>query len=543
MFSKSGTAGTITIRMYRGLLGDCFLLTHRVGKRSFKALIDCGVLQCIGATKPATEAALNHMQTVAADLKAHTGGKLDLMIATHAHYDHLSGFIVAFDILSQLEIKALWLAWTENLDDPWSNALRQKGVSARTAIKTLLDEAEAAKGGGRADHPLALAADDPRMTALADLMQFYGEIEPVRAPGVLAAAAAGPVDLTKTPRSCEGVIEWLKAKTGAANVRYLEPGEMVEFGVDRSIKAHVLGPPRDIDRLKQMDPKAGAAKEVYLVDPTDSKLIETVLKFQAADPARPVLTDLPFSRRFATTPDQRRTFETYDLYNGLTEDPRATPEERMVLKAEADSRRIDTEWLGSAEALALKVDGDVNNTSLALAFELPDGEVLLFPADAQVGNWLSWRDQTYPKPKDKDGPEGVTVDDLLSRVIFYKVGHHASHNATLREHGLEKMKSPHLAAMIPVVRAVAAEQKSKTNPKGWSMPYPGLFERLNELANKRVLTGDGVRAEEKAAFADSVFGLRYPKRRGDALWVELTYPRDPTARTAPRNTPGNRARP
>ena len=27
--------------------------------------------------------------------------------------------------------------------------------------------------------------------------------------------------------------------------------------------------------------------------------------------------------------------------------------------------------------------------------------------------------------------------DLLHRTIFYKVGHHGSHNATLRERGLE----------------------------------------------------------------------------------------------------------
>ena len=34
-----------------------------------------------------------------------------------------------------------------------------------------------------------------------------------------------------------------------------------------------------------------------------------------------------------------------------------------------------------------------NNTSLVLAIErIADGKVLLFPADAQEGNWLSWHD-------------------------------------------------------------------------------------------------------------------------------------------------------
>ena len=61
-----------------------------------------------------------------------------------------------------------------------------------------------------------------------------------------------------------------------------------------------------------------------------------------------------------------------------------------------------------------------------LAIELvASGKVLLFAADAQTGNWLSW---SAVKFKD-----GAKLDDLLKRTVFYKVGHHASHNATLPE--------------------------------------------------------------------------------------------------------------
>ena len=52
------------------------------------------------------------------------------------------------------------------------------------------------------------------------------------------------------------------------------------------------------------------------------------------------------------------------------------------------------------------------------------GKVLLFAADAQTGNWSSWADVKWDDP-------GVSTDDLLARTVFYKVGHHASHNATL----------------------------------------------------------------------------------------------------------------
>ena len=61
-----------------------------------------------------------------------------------------------------------------------------------------------------------------------------------------------------------------------------------------------------------------------------------------------------------------------------------------------------------ADHLALAWDSHTNNTSLALAIELwRAGPVLLFPGDAQVGNWLSWDDHEYP---------GVTATDLLRRV-------------------------------------------------------------------------------------------------------------------------------
>src|SRR6187431_1373982 len=79
----------ISVRMYRGLLGDCFLLTHEYQGKTFRALIDCGVLQCIGASKPATKSGVGHIGAVVENLKKDTGGVLDLVIGTHEHYDHL----------------------------------------------------------------------------------------------------------------------------------------------------------------------------------------------------------------------------------------------------------------------------------------------------------------------------------------------------------------------------------------------------------------------------------------------------------------------
>ncbi|MFO0840146.1 MAG: hypothetical protein U1D55_16685 [Phycisphaerae bacterium] len=154
-------------------------------------------------------------------------------------------------------------------------------------------------------------------------------------------------------------------------------------------------------------------------------------------------------------------------------------------KHAADWRRIDDDWLGFAGPLALQLDSYTNNTSLVLAFELVRSrKVLLFVGDAQVGNWLSWHD----KPLQVDG-RAVTATDLLKRTVFCKVGHHGSHNATLKDKGLELMTSDERIAFVPVEEKIAHEKK------GWKeMPKNSLMKRLGELTAGRLLQSDEVAA-------------------------------------------------
>ncbi len=113
-----------------------------------------------------------------------------------------------------------------------------------------------------------------------------------------------------------------------------------------------------------------------------------------------------------------------------------------------------------------------------IAIELPGGDVLLFAADAQVGNWLSWQDRSWTV----DG-KTVTGPDLLKNAIFYKVGHHGSHNATLRAQGLEEMARLRVA-MIPVDHAMAVKKR-------WGkMPLDELVTALGQRAKGCVLRVD-----------------------------------------------------
>lgn len=156
--------------------------------------------------------------------------------------------------------------------------------------------------------------------------------------------------------------------------------------------------------------------------------------------------------------------------------------------AEDAWRRIDGDWTRRTADLALQLDSLTNNTSLVLAIErVVDGKVLLFPADAQEGNWLSWHDPKMRWTVNDDGDEReVTAADLLARTVFYKVGHHGSHNATAKGSGLELMGDD-LVAFIPVDRAIALGR----NPKGsWKMPAQALYERLLQKCNGRVVRAD-----------------------------------------------------
>jgi len=190
------------------------------------------------------------------------------------------------------------------------------------------------------------------------------------------------------------------------------------------------------------------------------------------------------------------------------DEPQPVAEERSDKFQEElgnDWRRIDADWLASAASFALKLDQATNNTSLVLAIELGDepgkGDVLLFAADAQVGNWLSWQDLAWQV----DGRK-VTGPDLIARTVLYKVGHHGSHNATLREMGLETMDNLQ-TALVPVDEAFAHDKRH------WPIPLPGLMESLAEKAQTAVARSDkGIAAAPGASLTNI---------KETELWIEV----------------------
>lgn len=523
--------------MYRGILGDCFLVTHVGGGRTRHMLIDCGALQnvqdgggtlvqevidSVGAAKLAEiRNSDDRIRLIAANVRDTVkaeGGRIDRLVVTHEHYDHISGFAVAKDVFEDpaLPIGELWMAWTEDPNDPRAQELHDSFDKGKSAMALI----------GR------IAGTDAG-DELADAVALTNFMGPLRVEG--EQGAAGKMTNRETLR-------FLKEKAGAGAIRYLSPGMVLAPDAGIGFKTYVLGPPRGDARLKKDAPSAGAKSEVYLTSRDEAATVECAARQRlmalAADGQADLKPDVaaawaeeqahaakPFAR-----PHQRPYDPEKDAGKPLAKASAALEAIRARYEdAGAGYRTIDQDLGAAATSLALKMDSDTNNTSLALAFELEGGDVLLFPGDAQVGNWLSWGDQIYPA---SGSESGVTIDDILRRVIFYKVGHHASHNATLKERGLGLMTSPRLTAAIPLVEAVAKIQGPgrKTPDKGWKMPWGELYGELEKRTGGRIVRGDGDRTGEQAAFAKLPVSasLRYDSSPDD-LWVELVFPLSGTA--------------
>lgn len=483
---KSG----VRVRMYRQGQGDCFLLAFpREGgtvNNPVYLLIDCGYMGGSQFSDVAFHDVIDHIAET-------TGGFIDYVAITHEHADHVNGFNRRGGdgnrLFDQITFGQLWLAWTEDGTDDDANNLRDRFNDTLVALALAEDRIAAS------DLDPAFGAD------VAHLLEV--ELGPKADRQALAAtlkaqngAPFGAVDgiTNKT------AIKYLR-DTAQSGPEFLTP-EQDAFAMDGTTGAqvYVLGPPRDEKLLTSLDPQGD--EEFHIG--SNFALSGEAAAFNMAIAGGGGLGDAsPFAKRYATPedevfaqpvtpPDQFTPSEAEELvrdYNATVycEALSGVPQE--------DWRRIDGDWLRAAGAMALRLNHEVNNTSLVLAFALPNtGKVLLFTGDAQRGNWISWSDLEWGGD---DGP--VTAKDLLGRCVFYKCGHHGSHNATLDG----KLDSDHanlswfaqgpfaqdFVAMIPVHSAWAKRKN------GWNHPLPSIHEALMKKARGRVMRNDRARVQ------------------------------------------------
>jgi hypothetical protein len=421
----------VRVRMFRQGLGDCFLLSFPGQAKQTHVLIDCGVLMGTTDSTP-------RMMSVAQSIRETTGGQIDALVVTHQHWDHVSGFLQAQQTFEKFFFKEVWLAWTE---DPADELARNLGERKKLAFQAVTAAArhladQSAFGAGRVAQ---------RLTALLD---FYGERS----------------DIGR--RTTSQAMEWIRARKGT-RLRYFQPGsEPVTLPDVPNVQVFVLGPSRDPLMLRKNNPsrKASEVYELAGLEGSEAGFMAAVNAF-GVDQSN---ARQPFDKWFQINETEAWETDWFVDHYGFENE------------GSDGWRRIEKDWLGIASQLALQLDSHTNNTSLVLAFELsPSGRVLLFPGDAQVGNWLSWAGREW-QVQEGEKIRIVTTRDLLARTVLYKVGHHGSHNATLRDQGLELMSSRELTAMLPISRLTAKK-------KNWNMPFPGLYTRLLEKTNGRIL--------------------------------------------------------
>lgn len=123
----------VTIRMYNVGFGDAFLLLFPGNKRPRRVLIDCGV-HSIGVG-PRTMKEV--VKQIVADTKDGDGtSTIDVVVATHRHRDHVSGFGQA--LWNKVHVREVWMPWTEHPTDEEARKIREaQSTRARSLAMAL----------------------------------------------------------------------------------------------------------------------------------------------------------------------------------------------------------------------------------------------------------------------------------------------------------------------------------------------------------------------------------------------------------------------
>lgn len=466
--------------MYRQGFGDCFLLRFTsAGAKTQFVMIDCGVVTAASHGKDKIQAVLD-------DVVAETKGKIDLLIVTHEHWDHVSAFFHFNEYFAgenpPLKVGAVWVAWTEKPGDALAQQVAEKQDRAS----------------------LALASATERLTGIQGAINLAE-----------AARISGFGAFSKNTDQAMDFVHSLGVNLG--KIDYLEPGELRAATGIAGLRVFVLGPPRSDKLLRITNPRAGEGYADFGASAFMDALAPAVLGVDAGggDDADGAQAE-PERQPFPLDPTLRVTVKDAKRLNDAIKLEDANVDGVHGLSAVVDAytdaeskwRAIDADWLRFADSLALQMNSYTNNTSLVLAFELVEsGRVLFFAADAQVGSWMSWwgfepgqhadgNEVPAGKPLrwrlpagetsrlDKDGDGYVTIEDLFRETVLYKVGHHGSHNGTLGLYGLDRLGRPDLVAMMTT-------NQTDAKASGWGdIPDERLLARIRAATGERVLTSD-----------------------------------------------------
>jgi hypothetical protein len=352
---------SVSVRMYQVGFGDCFLLSFRYRDETERhMLVDFGT-----TSRPqGSPTALATARSIA----ERTDGRLDVLVVTHRHRDHLSAFGArnTGDILAQLKPQLIVMPWTEDPDAD-ANAIEP-------ANRLLL---------GAISNSFGFAA---AVNARTPQTGLGAQSELVRAARQQLANASAVASLAAAAQQAQTVYTHADEASAQARIAEFLPG--VEVGI--------LGPPTP-QQWPEVQHQRAANPEYWMV------ATQLLKRFYAADSLRPVYDDL----------DDEVGLPLPTTYRD--DDPPPGP-------ARWIAARLRRHELAAMTNIVRWLDDALNNTSLIMLIQAA-GKRILLGGDAQIENW-GW---ALAKAK-----ADRSLRYRLANIDLYKVGHHGSRNGTPR---------------------------------------------------------------------------------------------------------------
>ena len=413
--------------MYRFGFGDFFLVTVPGVDGPAHILIDCGV----------HAANIDSMDECVKDMKKETNSRVALVILTHYHADHMSGFASNYDDFASFDhVGAVWITNRLDPSKPESSAFMTQLTSVAAQLQLQLGARE----------------DDTGQQARAKVENALG--------------------VTGGGGSNAKALKLLQSGfTSKPPVYYYQGGDAPTLPAElqRMITADILAPAR----------KDSGGEFAASDNKTEQYLAA------AGDDGVAHLTHLkPFEKAWpGSAADYPQT--AFDEFDSALTGPKH--------KSKPDGAQRMGQILGtmSPDALAAAADAldkTLNNQSLVVLFTC-QGKKLLFVGDAQWGNWESW---LYGRAvTDADPGISDSARSILGSIDFYKVGYHGSTNATpIPAVGA---LNPQCVAMCSTATGAYGDPAKKTE-----VPRLALMDALEQRTGNKLVRSDCVAAANSA---------------------------------------------
>jgi beta-lactamase superfamily II metal-dependent hydrolase len=289
--------------MYNVGFGDAFLMWLPDARgRMRTVLVDCGV-HSSGVVNPMSKVAPD----IIASVSESGAPRIDVVVATHRHFDHIAGF--DSKVWDAVEVGEVWLPWTERRGDPIADDLRRK------------------------QHRLALALQGRFGRGTAGSLMALNALSNAGAERCLLSGFAG------TP-----VRRFLPEPDGRELTSRHLPG----------IAVHALGPSRSLETIARLDPPI---EDSFLVGKRSAGEPPVPAGGQPASPTSnsgPLSPNPLFAQRYvwSDSNDAKRALDVDDKLLRKLED-RAAPDDFAAASA------LDDAINGTSLVLAFGVCGHV----------------------------------------------------------------------------------------------------------------------------------------------------------------------------------------